>query len=245
VTLDLDDCILAGSAMTASFLRDGLAQVLNLAQPIEPGWDKMRASLRGDSAQRVHQRVTTRLAHALGYTRSLQQDSVTTRDGQEDGGWLLQAADGHALRSWSVASDIDLDATGKSYRSSPTRIAQRVLLASGERAGLLTNGDMLRLLLCDPSRADSFLSIPLASWRDRPLPPDSYRVLLALAGANGLPRLPTVLEAARLHQTKVTTALRRQARDAIVGFINAILDCVTDRSGLDPSVLWQEGLVLQ
>jgi hypothetical protein len=244
VTLDLDDCILAGSAMTASFLRDGLAQVLNLAQPIEPGWDKMRASLRGDSAQRVHQRVTTRLAHALGYTRSLQQDSVTTRDGQEDGGWLLQAADGHALRSWSVASDIDLDATGKSYRSSPTRIAQRVLLASGERAGLLTNGDMLRLLLCDPSRADSFLSIPLASWRDRPLPPDSYRVLLALAGANGLPRLPTVLEAARLHQTKVTTALRRQARDAIVGFINAILDCVTDRSGLDPSVLWQEGLVL-
>ena len=34
--------------------------------------------------------------------------------------------------------------------------------------------------------------------------------------------------------------MRRQAREAIVGFINAL----PDRTGLDPAALWHEGLVL-
>jgi hypothetical protein len=242
VIFDLDDCSLSGSALTAPFLRDGLAQVLKPEQPVMAGWDTLRGSL--GSIGRGHQRIIMQLARALGYTRAIRQSSVPTRDGQEDGGWLLQSAASPSLRAWSIANDNDLDGIGKSCRSSPTRIAQRVLLACGERAGLLTNGETLRLLLCDPSRADSFLSIPLDSWRDRPLPPDSFRVLLALAGANGLCRLPEVLESARLHQTKVTAGLRRQAREAIVGFINAVLDRVPDRHSIDPAALWQEGLVL-
>jgi hypothetical protein len=240
--LDLDDCSLSGSALTAPFLRDGLAQVLKLEQPVIPGWDILRGAQYGPG--RAQQRIVVKVAHALGYTRAVRQDSVTTREGQEDGGWLLQSAGGPSLRAWSVAHDDDLDGTGRTYRCSPTRVAQRVLLACGERAGLLTNGKTLRLLLCDSSRVDSFLSIPLDSWRDRPLPPDSFRVLLVLAGASTLDRLPEVLEAARLHQTKVTTALRRQAREAIVGFINAVLDGLSDRHGADPAALWQEGLVL-
>nr|WP_294504539.1 DNA methyltransferase [uncultured Rhodopila sp.] len=233
--LELDDCILSGSAVTAPFLRDGLAEVVAL--PNDSGWESVRDALGGGV-----QRMMGKLAAALGYGRPVRQVSVTTRDGQEDGGWLLKAANGSALRAWAVATD--LDAVGKSYRGSPTRVAQRVLLARGERAGLLANGDMLRLLLCDPARADSFLSIPLGSWRDRPLPPDSWRVLLALAGANALPRLPAALESARLHQTKVTAALRGQARDAIVGFINAVLDRVGDNSVFSAAELWREGLVL-
>ncbi len=233
MTLDLDDCVLSGSAFTAAFLRDGLAQAADVAGVDGTGWDGLRGTLRGGV-----QRITAKLAVALGYARPVRQEAVATRDGDEDGGWLLRAVNGPALRAWPVAAD--LDGSGKSYRSSPTRIAQRVLLARGERAGLLTNGEMLRLLLCDPSRSDSFLSIPLDAWRDRPLPPDSFRVLLALAGASGLPRLPAVLESARLHQTKVTAALRCQARDAIVGFINAL----PDRGGLHAAVLWREGLVL-
>jgi hypothetical protein len=243
MTLDLEDCILAGSAMTAPFLHDGLARVLDLPTAIAPDWDALRGSLRGGGAQRVHQHVTTKLARALGYGRPMRQDNVSTREGLEDGGWLMQAPNGASLRAWSIASDTDLDAadlTPRAHRSSPTRIAQRVLLSRGERAGLVTNGDVLRLLLCDPSRADSHLSVPVSGWRKRPLPPDSFRVLIALAGARGLPRLPNVLEAARLHQAKVTVALRRQAREAITGFINAL----PNRTGHDPASLWHEGLIL-
>ena len=122
----------------------------------------------------------------------------------------------------------------------PTRIAQRILLSQNERTGLMTNGDVLRLLLCDPSRADSHLSVPMSGWRQKPLPPNSFRILVALAGARGLPRLPSILEAARLHQTKVTIELRRQAREAITSFINAL----PDRTGCDPASLWREGLIL-
>ena len=239
MTLDLDDCVLTGSAMTTPFLRDGLV----LPSGIEPGWDALRKSLRGGGAERVHQHVTTKLASALGYDRPRRQDPVTTREGVEDGGWLMQAPNGAQLRAWSIASDTDLDAAGRSprtYRSSPTRMAQRVLLSRGERAGLLTNGEVLRLLLCDPIRSDSHLSIPVDVWRQSPLPPDSFRVMMALAGAQGLPRLPDVLESARMHQVRITTELRRQARGAIIGFINAL----PNRTGLDAATLWHEGLVL-
>ena len=159
----------------------------------------------------------------------------------------MQAAGGVSLRVWTVPSDVDLDAPARSaraYRCSPTRIAQRVLLASGELAGLVTNAAMLRLLFSDSSRADSHITIAISGWRELMAPPDSYRLLLALVGARGLPCLPSVLQAARLHQAKVTTHLRRQARDAIIGFINAVLDNTSDCGGLDAAQLWQEALVL-
>lgn len=252
--LDLEACVPCGAALTAAFIRDGLAQALDrhglLGSGVQPGWDALRRSLltlRGGGAQRVHQHVMARLAHGLGYGRPLRQDPVTTRDGPEDGGWLMRADSGARLRAWSVASVIDLDAphgSGRAYGSTPTRIAQRVLLASGEPAGLLTNGETLRLLISDPSRADSHLSMPISGWREQILPPDCYRLLLGLAGAHGMAFLPLVLQAARLHQAKVTTHLRRQARDAVTGFINAVLDRMADRGGLDPVALWQQGLVL-
>ena len=243
MTLDLDDCILAGTAITAPFLHEGLARALDLPNKIQRDWDTLRASLRGGGAQRVHRHVTTTLASALGYDRLLRQDPVTTREGPEDGGWLMQSRNGASLRAWSITGDTDLDSADRSpraYRASPTRVAQRVLLSRGERAGLLTNGEMVRILLCDPARADSHLSIPISDWRQRPLPPDSFRVLVALVGVHGLPHLPSVLEAAKLHQAKVTIELRRQARDAITGFINAL----PNRTGHDPATLWHECLVL-
>ncbi len=229
--------------MTAPFLRDGLARVCDLGNGIVPGWDTLREALRGDKARREPKRFIARLAGSLGYGPGSRQASVTTRDGPEDGGWLMQAPGGVKLRVWSIDGDTDLDGVDRSpgtWRACPTRVAQRVLLSRGEPAGLLTNGDMLRLLLCDPSRADSHFSIPLDGWQQSLPPPDSFRVLVALAGARGLPRLPAVLEAARLHQARVTTDLRRQARAAITGFINAL----PHRTGLDPAVLWHEGLVL-
>jgi hypothetical protein len=173
----------------------------------------------------------------------------------EDGGWLMQSPCGAKLRAWSVGVEVDLDAphrSGRAYRFSPTRSAQRVLLAGGERAGLLTNGDDLRLLLCDPARPDSHVTIPLAGavgWRARNLAPDSYRVLLALAAPSGLAALADVLDAARLSQTRITKDLRLQARNAIEGFLQCVLSHPTNlrlrTEGAGLAVrLWEEGLVL-
>ncbi len=243
MTLDLDDCVLAGPAITWPFLHDGLSQVVNIDLRLPAEWNSLRRSLRCGGTQRVHQHVTSNLAKAFGYQRPQRQDPVITREGSEDGGWLLRANNGLHLRTWSVASESDLDGPPRSIRagrSSPARMAQRVLLARGELAGLLTNGETLRLLLSDPLRADSHISVAISGWPQTALPPDSFHLLRALAGADGLPRLPAILQAARLHQTRVTVELRRQAREAIVGFINFL----PDRTGLDAAALWHEGLII-
>ncbi|HYZ23994.1 MAG TPA: hypothetical protein VE690_17740 [Rhodopila sp.] len=236
--LDLSDVTFHGPALPAPFLRDGL--VLPPQPGLQAAWDSIRPKLRSGGAQRVHASVLVPLASALGYTIPARQPAVTTREAKEDGGWLLKARNGAAIRAWSFDQDTELDAGTRAARASPTRIAQRVLLAAGERAGLLTNGALLRLLLCDPVRADSVVSIDTAAWRSRTEPPDSFRLLRALAGADTLPSLPSVLDAARLHQARVTKDLRRQARDAITGFINAL----PDRSGVPAETLWRESLAL-
>jgi hypothetical protein len=184
------------------------------------------------------------LSLVLGYGDPSRQEPVVTREGPEDGGWVL-AGPGAALRTWSIATDSDLDAprrSGRAYRFSPMRSAQRVLRARNERAGLLTDGDTLRLLLCDPAEADSHLSFSIGGW-DTVQPPDTVLVLAALASPAGLSALPSVLEAARLSQARITKELRGQARGAIEGFLQAVLDR-NPRHGASATALWAEGLVL-
>ena len=270
VTLDLHECALFGSALPEPFVHFELFSVLAKqgllpkapGKKFEQGWDAVRRQLRAlggaGGPQRVHNHVIAPLAAVLGYDAPVRQNEVATREGLEDGGWRLQARGGAQLRAWSVAVDTDLDAprrSGRAYRFSATRSAQRVLLAGHERAGLLTNGEELRLLLCDPARPDSHLAIPLAGsagWRARITAPDSYRVLLALAAPKGLAALPDVLDAARLSQARVTKELRVQARHAVEVFVQAVLDhpanadaldCLTDRHWL-AATLWREALIL-
>lgn len=262
--LDVADCVLVGPALPEPFVLGELAAcltrmgLLKPAHACERGWSAVRRQLRTLGAGgklHVHNHVVAPLADVLGYAAPARHEDVVTREGSEDGGWLL-AARAVQLRAWSVDADTDLDAphrSGRAYRFSPTRSAQRVLLARGEHAGLLTNGHELRLLLCDPSRADSHMTIALngaAGWRARALAPDSYRVLLALASPKGIAALPAVLEAARLSQTRVTKELRQQARSAIEGFVQAVLDHPAnvalhshDRDAL-AAMLWQEALIL-
>ncbi len=180
------------------------------------------------------------------------KDDMTTREGMEDGGWLT-APGGGRLRAWTVGADSDLDAphrTGRAYRFSPTRSARRVLLASGERiAQFLTDGEELRLLLHDPSRPDSHIIMPLngsVGWRTQNLAPDSYRLLLAMATPSGVAALPELMDAARLSQTRVTKELRLQARHAVEGFLQSVLDHPANvlADSLPAETLWQEGLVL-
>ncbi|HET8997369.1 MAG TPA: hypothetical protein VFN42_11950, partial [Acetobacteraceae bacterium] len=259
----LCDCALAGPALPEPFVRFELTRFLQ-SRRLWPGtrvaqfWPDIRQHLAslGTAAGplRVQHQLLVPLASCLGYATPVRAEPVQTREGAEDGGWLMQAANGTRLRGWTVGTETDLDApirSGRAYRFSPTRCAQRVLLASGERAGLLSNGDELRLLFCDPARPDSHLAIRLGAWRDQRDPPASFRLLLALAAPQGLAALPELFEAGRLSQVRITKDLRVQARAAIEGFLQGILDApangpalaALDRESL-PRVLWQESLVL-
>ena len=198
------------------------------------------------------------LVEHLGYDEIGRQCETITREGPEDGGWLLTSLKGRSLRAWSAPLGMDLDAPnrrGRAYRFSPSRVAQRVLLAQGERIGLLTDGEELRLLICDPARPDSHIAIRLdraGGWRSARALPDSYRLLLALASPEGVSAVQNLTEEARLAQATVTRKLRQQARKAIEGFIQEVLDHSTNRdlrAGWDDKEaiarqLWHEGLVL-
>ncbi|MEJ0015138.1 MAG: hypothetical protein WDN25_00980 [Acetobacteraceae bacterium] len=266
MTLDLSDCGFAGPALPAPFVHHDLAACLrqNGVLPdaadatLQRRWTVLRRDLRlvGATAgpQRVASLVVAPLARQLGYAPPVRQEDEATREGEESGGWLMAAPGGAFLRAWTFAVDTDLDAphrSGRAYRFSPMRSAQRVLLARGERLGLLTDGAVLRLLLCDPARPDSYIEVPLAGaagWRARDLAPDSFRLVLALAAPAGMAALPALLEAARLAQTRVTKALRGQARAAVEGFLQAVLDHPANASargqGMAAEALWQEGLIL-
>ena len=106
VTLDLNDITVQGSAITPSFLHDGLAMCLarlgTLPSPTIPPPASVRPRI---------------LATALGYRTLRRQDPVVTREGAEDGGWLMQADSGSKIRLWSLPSSIDLD-TGEIGRAS-------------------------------------------------------------------------------------------------------------------------------
>ena len=259
MSLDLSDCEFVGSALPASFVRFELAEHLaklgllpSAQKGIERDWSAVRQQLRsvGGGPQRVCNHVVAPLAQYLGFDCPVRQDEVTTREGIEDGGWVMQARCGARLRAWSVAVNTDLDAphrSGRAYRFSPARSALRVLLARGERLGLLTDGQELRLMLCDPVRPDSHIAIPLGNgdgWRGQNFAPDSFRLVLAMASPKGIGLLPELLDAARLSQTRITKDLRVQARGAIEGFLQAVLDGAKEDLHVQAETLWQEGLVL-
>ena len=239
VTLDLQDCTFTGPALPEPFVGFELAgQLTRLGllsntqdKAFEQDWGALRRQFRSSGGpQSLCNHIIAPLATRLGFDPPAQEDEVSTREGMEGGGWIMRAPCGTRLRAWSFASGTDLDAphrSGRAYRFSPMRSAQRVLLVTGERLGLLTDGDELRLLLCDPAYPDSHIAMPLAGstgWRAQNFAPDSYRLLLALASPKGIVALPDVLEAARLSQSRITKDLRVQARSAIEGFLQAVLD---------------------
>ena len=169
---------------------------------------------------------------------------------------MLVTKDGKSqLRVWTTTFDEDLDAPAKrghAYRFSHLRIAQRVLLACGERLGLLTNGVELRLLISDPARPDSQVVIPLdAGWKRSREVPDSFRLVLALASPAGAAALPDLVDKARLQQARVTKELRVQARQAVERFIQEIIDHPANQAWFEAQLdkaalardLWREGLI--
>jgi hypothetical protein len=266
------DCTFSGPALPLPFVSLNLESELNRlrllprssgdeARIIDDFWPTYRSHLKqlvsqGGSVRIKNQVIDPLIACSLlGYTAVQPADEVQTREGRESGGSFLVAPDGARVRFWTVAMNEDLDAParrGEAYRFSHTRIASRVLLATGERLGLLSNGTELRLLICDPARLDSSISIALdASWKRARNVPDSFRFFVALARPEGVRAVPELVEKARLQQAKVTKDLRVQARLAVEEFIQSVLDhpdnqttfaAFTDRTLLARK-LWREGLV--
>jgi hypothetical protein len=273
MALNLRDCTFFGPALPEPFVLAQLETELARRSPLpkntgdegralQEAWDAFRRKLRALGEQggdrRVFNHVLEPLAAHFGYTSWEAQDTVVTREGAEDGGYILKTPDGKRLRAWATALGTDLDAPnrrGRAYRFSPSRVAQRVLLASGERVGLLTDGEELRLLICDPARPDSHISVSLSrsgGWREARNAPDSYRLFRALASPVGVAAIPDLTDAARLAQSQVTKKLRVQARKAIEGFIQEVMNNPANREALASAgptdqlakEMWREGLIL-
>ncbi len=263
MTLDLNDCAFQGPALPQPFVRFELCDLLEKlgllvhqhGKTFERRWAALRRRLRSTGGpQSICDHIIAPLARHLDFGPPLRAGPVVTREGPEDGGWMMRARGGSRLRSWAIAGGADLDAPprdGRAYRSSPMRRAQRVLLASRELMGLVTDGQELRLLLCDPAREGSHVTVPLQGsdgWRSRNAAPDSYRLVLALGSPNGIAALPTILDAARLSQTRVTKDLRTQARQAIEGFLQGLLDNPLNSGELrldqQEEALWREALII-
>ncbi len=240
------ECTFNGPALPEPFVKLSLADELKKRGLILPEmgddakarqarWDVFRRKLGKvpphAGAIAVKQRVLEPLAALLGYARIERAEDVKTREGDEDGGWLLVGDDGSSrLRAWTVDRDTDLDAPkkrGHAFRFSHGKIAQRVLLEEKERVALLTDGTELRVLLCDPARPESQIVVRLdrsGGWAGQAAVPDSFRLVWALASVEGVPHVADLVEQARLGQTKVTAELRKQARRAVEGFVQAVLD---------------------
>lgn len=273
--LQLRDCHFFGPALPEPFVKFQIVKVLKKLgswpkrvskedkKVHREAWTIYRRKLRklGNQAgkQRVSNHIFEGLIGLLGYDKLVKSKAVRTREGDEDGGWLMELADGSAkLRCWSTDADTDLDAParrGKAYRFSPTRVAMRVLMETQETLGLLTDGEELRLLIRDPSRRESHISILLTrsgGWRGTRTPPESLTLLIALAGPCGVANIAQVLEEARKAQTTVTDELRGQARQAIQGFLQELVDHPENRATILKhqeeedlaATLWKEGLKL-
>lgn len=270
---DLSDLQFTGPALPEPFVKFDLENELtklkllpkntgNEAKQLKTDWDVYRRELaklavRGGYLH-VRNQVIKPLCKHLGYDAEEIESAagVETREGREDGGCLLVGKEDAKLRVWTTDFDEDLDAParrGQAYRFSHLRIAQRVLLATGERVGLLTNGVELRLLISDPARPDSQVIFTLdPNWKRSREVPDSFRLILALASPAGVQKIPELVDKARLQQARVTKDLRDQAKQAIGRFIQEVLDHPDNRAWLAEQTdkaalaraLWHEGLIV-
>lgn len=245
----LQSCTFTGPALPEPFVQFELEKALKKhkllpkttgaeGKALTERWKVYRRKLRELVASgggiRVKNCVLEPLVERLGYDKIESADDVQTREGLESGGYLFACESGKTkLRVWATDFETDLDAPakrGRAYRYSHLRIAQRVLLASGERIGLLTNGVELRILISDPARPDSQVTIAIESdWKRSRNLPDSYVFLKAIASPSGTTALPDIVDDARRKQAQVTKELKGQARKAVRLFVQSVLDHSANR----------------
>lgn len=271
MSFNLSSAKLIGPALPEPFVKFDLEKILNqhnllpkttgeAGKILQELWDRYRRKMRDLGSHggkiRVRNHIIDPLIEVLGYASVDDGGSINTREGDEDAGFVLKAADNKSkLRIWTVETGIDLEAPvkrGYAYRFSYMRIAQRVLLAAQERMGILTNGIELRILISDSARPDSQVVITIdPDWKRSREVPDTFRFLIAIVSPKGIDILPEIVDKARLRQTTITKELRIQARQAIEGFIQEILGDSNNKTLLNTyhdkvllaKNLWHEGLI--
>ncbi len=275
MALDLSFIKFVGPAFPEPFVKFDLEKELNSKKLLlkEHGpeadknaefWQFYRRKLyelgRSSGRIRVKNLVIDPLMELLGYSEIIESEKVATRENKnegEDGGYLLKTSDGTtSLRVWTVQAGTDLDTPikrGYAYRFSLSKIVQRVLLASNERIGVITDGFEFRIIIAEPSKNDSQLIINIdTEWKKSRDISDSFKLTAALLSPAGIKLLPELLDKARLKQSTITKELRIQARQAIDGFINDVfsdpknyesLSKYTDKDKLARQ-LWHEGLAI-
>jgi hypothetical protein len=253
------DCRFAGPLLTPGFVAHALPALLSrhglYPDDTTGAWRTMYRGLQDFASVggpiRVLHHIVNPLRVAVGYGETRREDMIATHEGLEDGGYLLRIPNGSSLRAWPLGSDTDLDTPlkrGAATRISPLRRAGRILRARGERAGIVTNGETLRVLLCDPGGPDSQIIISLggrSGWVSQLNAPESFRLISALTSPTGVNALDDIFDAARHHQTAVTKTLRSQARVAIEDFLRCVLD--QNRGAVclpSPKVLWRQALTV-
>ena len=153
--LDLQDVLLQKAVLPEYFVQHRLEgwlvehHLLPNSEQLEDVFADYQRRLRtlgeGDETC-VKAHVIEPLLDVLGYTRLVHAPEVVTGAGAESGGSLLETADAtRQLRAWAIPVGQALDAPnlrGQAYRLSPSRRAERVLRASGERIGLITDSQL-------------------------------------------------------------------------------------------------------
>jgi hypothetical protein len=252
------ECGFAGPLLTPGFVRTACPRCCRDAVFIRDpaaGWRSINEGLRISPRQGAPfgSFITSsiRSPPRSGYSEVRREEAISTRQGPEDGGYLLRTPVGASLRVWPIGSDVDLDTPSKrgaASRVSPLRRASRVLRTRGESAGLVTNGEALRLIFAippDPIARSSSASSGRAGWVSRSDVPESYRLIFALASPGGVAAASEIFDAARLHQTAVTKTLRSQARAAIEDFLQCVIDRTGDAGSIPaPEILWRQALTI-
>ena len=253
------DCQFAGPSLTPHFTDHALPALLVsrhlYLNQSAPAWRRIQQGVRDFAGtggpKRVLHHIVTPFMTAIGYSDRDRAEPVATRIGLEDGGYTFRNDNGASLRLWPIESTTELDAIPRratAARVSPLRRSGRVLRACGEAAGIVTNGEALGLILCDPAGPDSHIIVSISGptgWDARPDAPESYRLIAALASPHGLAAMNEIFDAARLHQTTVTKTLRSRARSAIEGFLCAVQERNHDTRPFPAAeVLWRQALTI-
>src|SRR5262249_13685275 len=209
-------------------------------------------------ARSTYTHILNPLAELMGW-RLGQRTGVATEEGDEEGGVPLLADEGGPAvgRAICIPPSAHLDAapSGLNRRFAPTLALGRVLREENLTYGLLLNAFELRLV-CVSGPLPSYIGFDLGTIAEKTAAGlDAWKLLHALLRQTALATVPLMLDRVRLkgkdHQGRVSTDLGSQVQQAIVRFLQGLLDHPDNQTRLPQPVtdeslkgLYQETLRL-
>ena len=184
------------------------------------------------------------LAEVLGWRLGEAGKVVTELEQEEEAGvpLLAEGRDGPLARAVCISPVAHLDAApaGLHRRFAPTLSLARVLSEENLDYGLLLNAYELRLV-CNVGTLPSFIAFQLADIGEGTEPGwNAWRLLFTLLRQPALAEEPGLLDQVRKigaeHQQSVSTLLGRQVQQAVVRFMQGVLDHPENRDRLPEQI---------